>query len=173
MDLSGSPARLSSRTCVGCCCLLPSLQQAAGSWRVRWPSQGEFQFLPEDAPARPGGTPRLRLFLCGALLPVFATRDSLARVELARWLLCCLCGAVYLGANEGDPSTRTWVFRFARGSIPSYVDRMVDAAHNLDRKLLYNSLINTCAFHGKFRLYTLIYKHIQVPCSYGSTCTVP
>ena len=157
MDLSGSPARLSSRTCVGCCCLLPSLQQAAGSRRVRGPFQGDFQFLPEDAPARPGGTPRLRLFLSGALLPVFATRDSLARAELARWLLCCLCGAVYWGADEGVPSTRTWVSRFARGSIPSYVDRRVDAAHNLDRKLLYDSLINTCAFYGKLRLYTLIF----------------
>ena len=49
MDLSGSPARLSSRTCAGCCCLLPSLQQAAGSRRVRGPFQGDFQFLPEDA----------------------------------------------------------------------------------------------------------------------------
>ena len=156
MDLSGSPARLSSRTCVGCCCLLPSLQQAAGSRRVRGPSQGEFQFLPEDAPARPGGTPRLRLFLCGALLPVFATRGSLARVELARWLLCCLCGAVCSGANEGKPSTHKRVPRFARGNTPDYVDPMVDIAHNLDRKLLYNSLINTYAFYGKLRLYTLI-----------------
>ena len=155
MDLSGSPAQLSSRTCVGCCCQLPSLQQVAGSQRVRWPFQGEFQFLPEDAPARPGGTPRLRLFLCGALLPVFATRDSLARVELARWLLCCLCGAVCSGANEGEPSTHIRVPRLARGSTPDYVDRMVDIAHSLDRKLLYNSLINTYAFYGKLRLYTL------------------
>ena len=129
---------------------------------MRRPSQGGSQFLPEDAPARPGGTPRLRLFLSGALLPVFATRDSLARAELARWLLCCLCGAVCSGANEGEPSTHKRVFRFARGSTPDYVDPMVDIAHNLDRKLLYNSLINTCAFYGKFWSYMNVYTHLYL-----------
>ena len=72
-------------------------------------------------------------------------------------MLCCLCGAVCSGAYEGEPSTHIWVPWFARGSIPDYVDRMVDIAHSLDRKLLYNSLINTYAFYGKLRLYTLIY----------------
>ena len=154
MDLSGSPARLSSRTCAGCCCLLPSLLQAAGSRRVRQPSQGEFQFLPEDAPARPAPVEALRLIL---IRNGFATRDRLARVELALWLLCCLCGAVCFEANDGAPGTGVRVPRLARGAILGHVDPRVDIVHILDRKLLCNSLINTYAFYGKLRLYTLIH----------------
>ena len=78
--------------------------------------------------------------------------------------LCCLCGAVCSGVDNGKPNTRVWVSWLARDSYTRHVDLMVDIVHVLDRKLLDYCENNVCAFYGKFRFYALIYL-LPVPVS--------